>query len=125
MSGAVFDSGALIAIERGDRSVAVLIAEARRRNDTITVPSGCVAQVWRDPRRQARLASFLRLPNVEIVALDEAEARLIGVLLAAARTTDVIDAHVALCAHRLDQVVLTSDPADIMRLGPTLRTHRV
>jgi hypothetical protein len=125
VTGVVFDTGGLIALERADRVVAVLVAEARRMNATITVPAGCVAQAWRDPRRQAGLASFLRLPNVDIVALDGEEARRIGLLLAAARSTDVVDAHVALCAHRRDQVVLTSDPADIKRLAPSARVHRI
>ena len=125
MSSVVFDAGALIALERGDRTVTVLVAEARRTNDTITMPAGCVAQAWRDPRRQARLASFLRLPNVDIVSIDDEEARRIGLLLAATRTIDVIDAQVALCAHRLDQIVLTSDPTDINLLGPSIRIHRI
>jgi predicted nucleic acid-binding protein len=125
VTGVVFDTGGLIALERAERAVAVLVAEARRMNTTITVPAGCVAQAWRDPRRQARLASFLRLPNVDIVALDSEEARRIGLLLAAGRSTDVVDAHVALSAHRRDQVVLTSDPADIKRLAPSVRVHQI
>ncbi len=118
--GFVFDTGALIALERGDRSVLLLVAEARLSGDTITVPAGCIAQAWRSPARQARVAGFLRLPNVRIVALDDGDARLVGLLLARARTTDVVDAHVALCATRLGQIVLTSDPDDMRALGPRL-----
>lgn len=125
MSGAVFDTGALIALERADREVVVLVAEARRTNDTITIPAGCVAQAWRNPTRQARIAAFLRLSNVDIVPLDDADARRVGLILAATRSTDVIDAHVALCAHRLRQVVFTSDPDDITRLAPGVRTVSV
>jgi len=125
VSGVVFDTGALIALERNIRDVVVLVAEARTAHDTITVPAGCVAQAWRNPRRQARLAAFLRLPNVSVAALDDAEARRIGLLLAGTRTRDVIDAHVAICAHRLGQAVLTSDPDDIARLSSSIPTHRV
>lgn len=125
MTGAVLDTGALIALERGDRSVVALVAEARRTSAPLTVPAGCVAQAWRDPKRQARLASFLRLPNVEVAPLDDTAARQAGLLLAATRTTDVIDAHVALSAHRTGHVVLTSDPDDLQRLGPSLAIHRV
>jgi hypothetical protein len=121
----VFDTGALIALERNQRDVVVLVAEARRSNTTITVPAGCVAQTWRDPRRQARVAGFLRLPNVNVVALDDAEARRVGLLLAAAGATDIVDAHVALCALRGPQVVLTSDPQDIRRLAPQIATQDV
>lgn len=44
MSGLVFDTGALIALDRGDRAVTVMVAEARSSLGTITVPAGCVAQ---------------------------------------------------------------------------------
>jgi len=125
VSGAVFDSGALIALERGDRAIAVLLDEAREARETITVPAGCVAQTWRDPRRQARLASFLRLGTVAVVPLDDEDARRVGLRLAATGSTDVVDAHVALCGQRLGQVVVTSDPDDITRLAPSVRVHCV
>lgn len=125
MSGAVFDAGALIALDRNDRTVVVLVGEARRANLPIVVPAGCIAQVWRMPSRQARVAGFLRLPNVEVVPLDDEDARLVGLLLARTRTRDVVDAHVAVCAQRRDQMVLTSDPDDIGALVPSLRIVRV
>lgn len=125
MSGLVFDTGASIALDRGDRAGAVIVAEARDADETITVPAGCVAQAWRPPSRQARLATFLRQRNVDVVALDDAEARRVGQLLAGANASDVVDAHVAICAHRLEQTVLTSDVDDIKRLAPTVRIHRV
>lgn len=125
MSGAVLDTGALIAIERGDRHVAATVAEARRTRATLTVPAGCVAQAWRDPRRQARLSAFVRSSHVHIVALDADDARRVGLLLAASRTTDVVDAHVAVCALRRGGPVLTSDPEDIAALAPSVRVHRV
>ena len=125
MTGVVFDTGALIALDRGDRAVMVLVAEARKHNQPITVPAACVAQAWRQPSRQARVAAFLRLPNVDIVALDDEEARLVGLLLARARGKDIADAHVALCGRRLGQVVLTSDVSDLRTLEPTLKLQRV
>ncbi len=125
MKGAVFDTGALIALDRGQRGVLAVAAEARRSGVSLTVPAGCVAQAWREPARQARLSSFLRLPNVDVVALDDEEARLVGLLLARARSRDVVDAHVALCGHRRGQVVLTSDPDDLRRLIAGLAVERV
>ncbi len=92
---------------------------------TLTVPAGCVAQVWRDPRRQARLATFLRRSNVDIVALDADDARRVGLMLSASGTTDVVDAHVAVCALRRGAPVLTSDPEDIETLAPTICVHRI
>lgn len=125
MTGIVFDTGALIALERGDRAVTVLVAEARASHQRVTVPAGCVAQAWRHPSRQARMAAFLRLPNVDVVALDDEEARLVGLLLARARGKDIADAHVALCGRRLGQVVLTSDVDNLRALEPTLKLRRV
>ena len=75
--------------------------------------------------RQARLSSFLRLTNVDVIPIDDAEARSIGLLLATTGTTDIVDAHVAICAHRLDHTVVTSDPKDIKGLGPNLNIQRI
>ncbi len=125
MSGAILDTGALIAVERGDRAVAVILDAARRARSPIAVPAGCVAQAWRNPARQARLAVLLRQPHVAVVNLDDADARRVGLLLAATATSDVVDAHVALCAHRLRRTVLTRDPEDIRRLAPGAQIHTV
>lgn len=125
MTGIVLDTGALIALDRADRTIATLIAEARATNATLTVPAGCVAQAWRNPSRQARLSSFVRLTNVDVIPIDDTEARRIGLLLAATRTSDIVDAHVAICAQRLRQAVVTSDPEDIRRLGPALQVQRI
>lgn len=125
MSGAVLDTGALIALERGSRAMAILVAEARSSQATLTVPAGCVAQAWRKPARQARIAALLRLAIVDVVALDATDARGVGLLLAAAGTSDVIDGHVALCGHRLSRPVITSDPDDISLLAPGVRVHKV
>ena len=53
--------------------------------------------------------------------LDRADATLVGRLLAGSDTSDVVDAHVVVCARRAGQAVLTSDPDDPLRLDPTLR----
>jgi hypothetical protein len=125
VNGVIFDTGALIALDRGVRAVGVLVDQARRTQRTITVPAPVVAQAWRDPPRQARLAAFLRLPNVDVIKLDGQEARLVGLLLARARRSDVVDAHVAVCAIRLRQTVVTSDPNDLHRLAPGIEVYRV
>lgn len=39
-------------------------------------------------------------------------------LLAASRTTDIVDAHVVICARRSRQTVVTSDPSDLHQLDP-------
>lgn len=125
MSGTVLDTGTLIALDRGNRMVGILTDDAVQEAVTLTVPAGCVAQTWRNPPRQARLAAFLKQPNVDVVAMDEAQARDVGLLLAKTGTSDITDAHVAVCAVRLDATVMTSDPDDIRRLEPALRIRRV
>jgi hypothetical protein len=67
----------------------------------------------------------LRLPNVEIVPLDDDDARLVGLLLARTKTRDVVDAHVALCGLRSERVVVSSDEDDLRALEPSLRILRV
>ena len=91
----------------------------------ITVPAGCVARAWRSPARQARLAVLLRQRHVEVVPLDDEDARRVGLLLAATSTGDIVDAHVALCALRSGRSVLTSDPDDIRRLAPGAAIRRI
>lgn len=121
----MLDTGALIAWERANRVVAGVVAEARRTKKPLTIPAGCIAQTWRDPRRQARLAALVKDPVVDVVAMDGAEAQKVGLLLAEAAASDIADGHVSLCALRLDATVLTSDPDDIRKLAPTLRIHRI
>lgn len=119
MTGFVIDAGALIALERGRRDIAWLVELGRRAGARLVVPSGVVAQVWRGGRGQARLGAFLSLPAVEVPGLDEHEARAVGVLLARACTSDVIDGWVALLALRDRQAILTSDPDDLRRIAPS------
>lgn len=109
----MLDTGALIAFERGDRTVAALVEATRRRRDRVTTSSGCVAQAWRDGPRQALLARLLG--GTDEQPLDRASSRRVGELCGVFRTADPIDAHVALLALDRDTVV-TSDRTDIDRL---------
>ncbi|HEY2630925.1 MAG TPA: hypothetical protein VGI26_00935 [Solirubrobacteraceae bacterium] len=126
MAALVFDSGALIALERGDRAVAVLLATAVQNGAEAVTSTACVAQVWRNPARQTRLARALA--GFVEHDLDRARARECGVLLARGETSDVVDASVSLLANDGD-TVLTSDPKDIRRLldmtGTRARVHTV
>lgn len=118
--GLTFDAGGLIALDRNDRKVIVLLARAAESGSRLTVPAGALAQAIRDPGRQARLARLIRQPLTRVAALDRVDATHVGRLLAASGSTDVIDAHVVICARRAGQAVLTSDPDDLRRLDPTL-----
>ena len=117
----VLDSGALIAFERNDKKVRTLIELAHGHGRTLHVPAGVVAQVWRDGRRQSRLARLLGSNVVAVRALDRAEAQAVGVLCGEKRHNDVVDASVILLARRLRAKIVTSDSDDLQRLDPTLR----
>jgi hypothetical protein len=120
MSGLTLDAGALIALERNDRRVVAILSRAVELGYSLAVPAGVVGQVWRDGRRQARLARFLRADRLQVEVLDDERAREAGQLCGIRRTRDVIDASVVLCARRHGHRVVTADPVDIRRLDPTL-----
>ena len=120
MPGVMFDAGGLIALDRDDRRVVVLLARAAQTNASITVPATALAQAIRRPERQARLARLIRQPGTAVVALDRVDATNVGRLLAASGTSDIVDAHVVVCARRSTQRVVTSDPDDLRRLDPDL-----
>lgn len=121
--GLTFDAGALNAVERGDERIVALIRTARRAGLPISVPAGALAQVWRDGRRQARLAGLLRVRSgaPQAVPLDARDARAAGELCGRAGTADVIGASVLLCALARGDRVVTGDPGDLRRLDPAVR----
>jgi len=98
----------------------VLLARAAELNAPITVPATALAQAIRRPDRQVRLARMIRQPTTAVVALDRVDATNVGRLLAASATSDVVDAHVVICAWRGRQRVVTSDPDDLRALDPQL-----
>ena len=116
----VLDSGALIAFGRNDKKLRTLVELAYGHGRTLHVPAGVVAQVWRDGRKQARLARLLGSNVVVVRALDRAEAQAVGVVCAQSRHDDVVDASVVLLARRLGACVVTSDPDDLRRLDPSI-----
>jgi hypothetical protein len=116
---AVLDAGALIAIDRRDRTVGAMLRLLQRDGVPVRTSAAVVAQVWRDGRRQANLARLLT--GVEVAGVDDGAARKMGELLRATGSSDLVDAHVGLLVER-DDTVLTSDDADIRGL---LRTRRV
>ncbi|HZA12918.1 MAG TPA: hypothetical protein VE618_00415 [Myxococcaceae bacterium] len=102
-----------------------LVARAKERHDPLAIPAGVIGQVWREGRKQVRLARLLASDIVQIEALDDRRARASGQLCGVARTRDVIDASVVLCARQRQQAVVTSDPEDLVRLDATLRVVRI
>ncbi|MBA2324189.1 MAG: hypothetical protein H0V92_09345 [Pseudonocardiales bacterium] len=110
----VLDAGALVAYEKGDRTVRAFLEHAQRDGLDVRTTTAVVTQVWRDGARQARLAMLLR--GVDEIELTRAECRRIGSLLGHASGRDVPDASVVAAAADGDEI-LTSDPDDIRMLA--------
>ena len=121
----VLDAGALIAYEKRDRKVTVLVEEAYGSRIEMVLPSVVLAQVWRDGSRQAVLSRVLRNPGLVEAPLHHEDAKRVGELLRESGTTDIADAHVVVLAGRLRVPVITSDPGDISKLNPELPLIRV
>jgi len=109
----LLDAGALVAIDERDRKVGAMLRVAQEQGLVVRTSAGVVAQVWRDGAKQANLARVLA--GVGIRALDADDGRRTGELQGRARTSDVIDAHLAWMADS-DDVILSSDPKDMSRL---------
>lgn len=108
-------------MDRKDRRVLALIARAKELGMRITVPATALAKTIRNPARQALVSRLIRQPSTDLVALDGPDATAVGLLLSRTATTDIVDAHVVVCARRAAQAVITSDPGDFKQIAPELR----
>ena len=121
----VLDTGALIALDRGDRDLLSKLQTAFTNGDSVRVPTGVIGQVWRNPNRQALVSRTLK--RCDEVPLDGSIARSSGQLCGQTGTADVIDASVAVTvaiAMRRDHpvVLVTSDSRDMKTLLSTLHS---
>ncbi|MBI2372630.1 MAG: hypothetical protein HYV07_01395 [Deltaproteobacteria bacterium] len=107
------DAGALIAVDRKEREMSVTLRVLHRERVPVWTTAPVIAQVWRDGKTQANLARALQ--GVAVRDLDVVLAPRVGELQAKARTSDVVDAHLASLVSPGD-LVLTSDPDDLRRL---------
>ncbi len=114
----VLDTGALIAIDRDDRTVMAFVRDAQLKGMEVRTSSAAVAQAWRNGSRQGRLARMLQ--GIAEVSLDRSAARRIGGLLGACGSADVVDASIVDIASSGDEI-LTSDPHDLQRLAEAAR----
>jgi hypothetical protein len=123
--GVTLDAGALIALDRGDRRMIALLEQVIEQGSAFRVPAGALAQAWRDGRRQATLARFLRGAEVEIISLDDGLSRACGELCAASATSDVVDASIVIVARSRRDLIVTSDVKALQRLDPKAVIARV
>jgi hypothetical protein len=118
MSGATFDAGVLVSLDRNDRMAWAILRRSINRGEVPTVPTVVTAQAWRDGGRQAMLARALGQCRPE--SLDDALARRAGELCGRARTADIVDAIVVESASRRQDVIFTSDMPDLEHLADYL-----
>ncbi|MFW2381320.1 MAG: hypothetical protein ACN4GZ_06130 [Acidimicrobiales bacterium] len=111
----ILDAGPLIATDRDRRALAILMKMARADGHTVRTTEAVVAQVWRNGASQANLASALKAIEVESFG----DGKTVGELCAAAETSDVVDASLAILAARTHETLLTGDLPDF----EVLRTH--
>jgi hypothetical protein len=116
--GVTYDTGALVAADRGQRRQWARHRALLTRRELPTVPAPVLAQSWRGGTRQALLARLLTGCSIE--ALDDTQARSVGTLAARAATTDIVDACVvegALCRRDL---IISSDHGDLQAIAAAI-----
>jgi hypothetical protein len=121
--GVTYDTGALIAAERGERRMWARHRALLERREVPTVPAPALAQGWRGGSEQALLARLLR--GCETESLDEAQARAVGVLAARAGASDVVDVAVVEGALRRHDVLMSSDPDDLRSIASAARRRLI
>ncbi len=123
MSALTFDTGALIALSRGDKRMRSVLVAAQERRAVITVPAVVVAEWWRAESKRSRLI----LARIRVEPVSERLAMLAGEALAAVPGATAIDAIVMASAAQRGDAVFTSDMKDLDRLRrhfPEVRLFR-
>jgi hypothetical protein len=121
MMGVTYDTGALIAADRGERRQWARHRALLARREVPTVPAPVVAQSWRGGSRQALLARLLTGCDVE--ALEDQQARSVGALAAAAAAADIVDACVVEGAMRRHDLIVSSDEGDLQAIAAAVSRH--
>jgi hypothetical protein len=119
VTGVTYDSGALIAAERGERLMWARHRALLLRRVVPTVPAPVIAQCWRGAPRQAQLPRLLA--GCEVETLDDTRARATGTLVA--RTSDIVDANVVEGALRRGDLIISSDEGDLAAIAAAVGRH--
>jgi predicted nucleic acid-binding protein len=117
------DAGAFIGFEKRSGIMISLAQSLIRDRAQMITSAGVVAQVWRDPSRQRALAYLLA--HVHAVDLTVQVARMLGRMMAVAKTRDVVDAHIVQLARAYGCPIVTSDPTDLRKLDPQVTLETV
>ena len=113
--GVTYDSGALIAADKGERRMWARHRALLVRRVVPTAPAPVVAQSWRGSGRQAQLSRLLAGCDVE--SLDDVRARSAGALATQAGTNDIVDACVIEGALRRHDLIVSSDYDDLQQIA--------
>jgi predicted nucleic acid-binding protein len=121
----VFDTGALIALERRQRTALEVLRIAADDGDELIAPAAVVAEWWRAGKREKERSRILRAfkfesPSAQIARLAGVAIGLVGAGLG--------DALVMAGASVQGDVVYTSDLDDFVRLSavfPTVIVQRI
>jgi predicted nucleic acid-binding protein len=121
MLSLTLDTGALIALERGDKRMRTVLDTANSDRVQICVPAVVVAEWWRGAtwRRQDILEA------VDIEPTTERVARIAGEAIAALPGTTAVDAIVMASAAQRGGIVYTSDLPHLERLRAHFPAVRV
>ena len=106
------DTGALVAVERRDRTMRAFLATALGAGLRITVPSPVVAEWWRGQRGPA--ARILEALHLE--PLSASLAKLVGETMGRLPGATLVDTVVVASAASRGDLVLTTDVADLTRI---------
>jgi predicted nucleic acid-binding protein len=105
-----YDTGALIAAERGDRTLWSRHRAWLNAGVSPTVPAGVLAEAWRGGP-QANLSRCLAGCHIE--PLTDTQARAVGALAARTGLDDTVDLAVAEGALRRGDTIVTSNPTHL------------
>jgi len=113
----VYDTGALLAAERGNPDFLALHDEVTKARIRPVVPVVVLAQAWcGGPQHQISRV----LKGSDILPDDQRVGRAAGVACAASGTADVVDAIVIVTAVQNQAPVVTSDPGDLARIADAI-----
>jgi predicted nucleic acid-binding protein len=115
----ILDSGAVIALARGDVRARAMLAIALERSADVRIPVAVLAETLRGGARDAPIH---RVRNaVDVFPTPEAVGRLAGALLGRTRGANTIDALVAAEALIAGADILTANTEDLAALLPNQR----
>ncbi|WP_258934176.1 hypothetical protein [Nesterenkonia pannonica] len=114
MKGITYDTGALIAAEKGDRRFWAMHYWAAATKEYPTVPAGVLAEAWRGSK-SAQIARVLKTCRIE--DLTEEQAQKVGTLIGKSGLNDPVDVTVAEGAMRRGDSVVTSNRAHMEQIA--------